>query len=60
MSELRALKDQQDKDTTERKVGEKALLDNIKASIEPILKPDYKSGEHIGVGARLKHLQEEV
>ena len=60
MSELRALKNKQDKDTTERKVGEKALLDNIKAIIEPTLKPNYKSGEHIGVGARLKHLQEEV
>ena len=60
MSELRALKDKQDKDTAERKVGKKALLDNIKASIDPILKSDYKSGEHIGIGARLKHLQEEV
>ena len=60
MSELRTLKEKQDKDTTKRKVGEKALLDNIKASIDPILKSDYKSGDHIGVGARLKHLQEEV
>ena len=60
MSELRALKDKQDKDTNERKVGKKVLLDNIKASIEPILKSDYKSGKHIGVGAQLKHLQEEV
>ena len=60
MSELRALKEKQDKDTTERKVGEKALLDNIKASIDPILKSDYKSGDQIGVGAWLKHLQEEV
>ena len=45
---------------TERKVGKKALLDNIKASIDPILKSDYKSGDQIGVGAQLKHLQEEV
>ena len=60
MLELRALKDKQDKDTNKRKVGKKVLLDNIKASIEPILKSDYKSGEHIGVRARLKHLQEEV
>ena len=60
MSELRALKEKQDKDTTERKVGEKALLDNIKASLDPILKSDYKSGDQIGVGAWLKHLQEEV
>ena len=60
MSELRTLKEKQDKDTTERKVGEKALLDNIKASIDPILKSDYKSGDQVGVGARLKHLQEEV
>ena len=60
MSELRALKEKQDKDTTKRKVGEKVLLDNIKASIDPILKSDYKSGDHIGVGAQLKHLQDEV
>ena len=60
MSELRTLKEKQDKDTTERKVGEKALLDNIKASIDPILKSDYKSGDHIGVGAWLKHLQDKV
>ena len=59
MSELRALKEKQDKDTTKSKVGEKALLDNIKASIDAILKSDYKSSDQIGVGARLKHLQEE-
>ena len=41
-------------------VGEKVLLDNIKASIDPILKLDFKSGEPIGIGARLKGLQEEV
>ena len=58
MSELRALKEV--KDTTDRKVGEKVLLDNIKASIDPILKSDFKSGEPIGIGARLKGLQEEV
>ena len=60
MSELRALKEKQDRDTNERKVGEKTLLDNIKASIDPILKSDCKSGEHIGIGACLKHLHEEV
>ena len=60
MSELRALKENQVKDTTDRKVGEKVLLDNIKASIDPILKSDFKSGEPIGIGARLKGLQEEV
>ena len=60
MSELCTLKDKQDRDTTERKVGEKVSLDNIKASIDPILKPDYKSGDQIGVRAQLKHLQEEV
>ena len=60
MLELHALKEKQDKDTTERKVGEKVLLDNIKASLDPILKSDYKSGYHIGIGARLKHLQEKV
>ena len=60
MSELHALKEKHEKDTNERKVDEKALLDNIKASIDPILKSDYKTGDHIGVGARLKHLQDEV
>ena len=59
MSELRVLKEKHEKDTKERKVDEKTLLENIKASIDPILKPDYKS-DHIGVGARLKHLQDEV
>ena len=49
-SELRALKEKHKKDTKERKVDEKNLLENIKASIDPILKPDYKS-DHIGVGA---------
>ena len=38
----------------------KTLLENIKASIDPIIKPDYKTSDHIGIGARLKHLQEEV
>ena len=60
MSELRALKEKHDKDTKERKVDEKTLLENIKASIDPILKSDHKTSDHIGVGARLKHLQEEV
>ena len=60
MSELRTLKEKQDKDTTNRKVGEKALLDNIKASIDPILKSYFKSGEPISIGACLKGLQEEV
>ena len=60
MSELRALKEKHEKDTKERKVNEKTLLENIKASIDPILKSDYKTSNHIGVGARLKHLQEEV
>ena len=60
MSELRALKEKHEKDTKERKVNEKTLLENIKASIDPILKSDYKTSNHISVGARLKHLQEEV
>ena len=60
MSELHALKEKHKKDTKERKVDEKALLENIKASIDPIQKSDYKTGDHIGIGARLKHLQEEV
>ena len=54
------LKKNQVKDTTDRKVREKVLLDNIKASINPSLKSDFKSGEPIGIGARLKGLQEEV
>ena len=60
LSELRALKEKHEKDTNERKVDEKALLENIKASIDPILKFDYKTNDHIGIGARLKHLQDEV
>ena len=60
MSELRVLKEKHKKDTKERKVDEKILLENIKASIDPILKSDYKTSDHIGLGARLKHLQEEV
>ena len=60
MSELRALKEKHEKDTKERKVDEKTLLENIKASIDSILKSDYKTSDYIGVGARLKHLQEEV
>ena len=51
MSELRALKDKHKKDTKERKVEKKALLENIKASIDPILKSDHKTSDHIGVGA---------
>ena len=60
MSELCVLKEKHEKDTKERKVDEKTLLENIKASIDSILKSDYKTSDHIGVGARLKHLQEEV
>ena len=60
MLELRSLKEKQEKDTTDRKVGEKALLDNIKASIDPIIKSDQKGGEQIGIGACLRRLQEEV
>ena len=60
MSELCALKEKHEKDTKERKVDEKTLLENIKASIDPILKSDHKTSDHIGIGARLKHLQEEV
>ena len=60
MSELHALKEKHEKDTKERKVDEKILLEKIKASIDPILKSDYETSDHIGIGARLKHLQEEV
>ena len=60
MSELHAFKEKHEKDTKERKVDEKTLLENIKASIDPILKSDHKTSDHIGVGTRLKHLQEEV
>ena len=38
MLELCSLKEKQDKDTTDRKVRKKALLGNIKASNDPILK----------------------
>ena len=54
MSELRALKDKHKKDTKARKVKEKTLLENIKASIDPVLKLDNKTSDQIGVGARLK------
>ena len=60
MSELRSLKDKHEKDTKARKVEEKTLLENIKASIDPVLKLDHKTSDQIGIGARLKHLQEEV
>ena len=60
MSELCMLKEKQEKDSTDRKVGEKALLDNIKASIDPIVKSDHKPSDHISIGAHLKKLQEEV
>ena len=60
MSELRTLKDKHEKDTKARKVEEKTLLENIKASIDPVLKLDHKTSDQIGIGARLKHLQEEV
>ena len=60
MSELSTLKEKHEKDTKERKVNEKTLQENIKASINPILKSDHKTSDHISVGARLKHLQEEV
>ena len=60
MSELRILKEKQEKEFTDRKAGEQVLLDNIKASIDPILKSDHKPSDHIGIGARLKNLQEEV
>ena len=60
MSELRVHKDKHEKDTKERKIDKKTLLENIKASIDPILKSNHKTSDHISIGARLKHLQEEV
>ena len=60
MSELRAFKEKHEKDTKERKVDEKTLLENIKASIDPVLKSDHKTSNHISVGTQLKQLQEEV
>ena len=60
MSELCALKGKHEKDTKERKVDEKALLENIKASIDPIPKSDYKTSDHIGIGTQLKHIHYEV
>ena len=53
-------KEKHEKDTKERKVEEKTLLENIKASIDPVLKCDHKTSDQIGIGTRLKHLQEEV
>ena len=50
MSELRVLKDKHEKDTKARKVEEKTLLENIKASIDPVLKLDHKTSDQIGVG----------
>ena len=60
MSELRMFKEKHEKDTKARKANEKNLLENIKASIDPILKFDYKTSDHISVDARLKHFQDEV
>ena len=60
MLELCSLKEKHDKDKTNGKTEEKVLLDNIKSSIDPILKSNFKGGEHIGIGAWLKGLQEEV
>ena len=60
MLELRAFKEKHEKDTKERKFEEKTLLENIKASIDPVLKRDHKTSDQISIGARLKHLQEEV
>ena len=61
ISELHSLKESNRIKTQPiEKSGKKALLDNIKARIDPILKSDFKGGEHIGIGTRLKGLQEEV
>ena len=60
MLELHVFKEKHEKDTKERKVEEKTLLENIKASIDPVLKCDHKTSNQISIGARLKHLQEEV
>ena len=60
MSELCTLKEKHEKDTNKRKLDDKALLENIKASIDPILKSGYKTGDHICIGARLKHLQDKI
>ena len=43
-----------------KKKPPKALLDNIKATFDLILKTDFKAGEHMGVGACIKGLQEEI
>ena len=50
MSELCSLKDKHEKDTNARKVEEKTLLENIKASIDPVLKLDHKTSDQIGIG----------
>ena len=51
MLELRTFKEKHKKGTKERKVDEKTLLENIKASIDPILKSDHKTSNHISIGA---------
>ena len=60
MLELSTFKEKHEKDTKERKVKEKTLLEIIKASIDRVLKRDHKTSDQIGIGARLKHLQKEV
>ena len=51
MLELHPFKEKHEKDTKERKVEEKTLLENIKASIDPVLKCDHKTSDQIGIGA---------
>ena len=61
MAELCTLKEKQEQSANKCKVGERTPLDNIKASTDPLLKTDTcKTSDNIGIGAKLKHLQEEV
>ena len=59
MLKLCSLKEKQDHNLKEWKSSERALLDKIKASIDPIITSDKFTGQ-IGEGAKLKWLQEEI
>ena len=57
MAKLHSLKEKQECYSKEHKSNERVLLDNIKASIDPIIPSE--SGK-ISKGAKLRWLQEEI
>ena len=59
-AELHTLKEKQDRDAKGRKAEEKVPLDNTKANIDPILKPDFKSSDQIREGAKLKNCKKKL